>query len=227
MDFTFNLTVNGQSVQIPCNDTFFNYVAYRQNLPEEICLEMIHAIKKSTGKKVAIIYGNCQTAKLQNFFMNNYTFVQEYLLLQIPTVCEYLSDERANLFLENFWSLCDLLISQRVSNNNKYSLKVATQILPTRLPEDTKIIWIPNVYFDGYFPQCKKNPRNVDQHIHEIVYILITEWKSATIMYVFIYIARIFFILRIISVEINIRYPNNFCIFRQSRRLKNKCGKID
>ena len=167
MDLTFNLTVNNQTAQIPCNDLFFNYIAYRNFLPEEIVLEMIHAIKKSADKKVAIIYGNCQTRKLENFLMNNYTFAQKYLVVQIPMVCEYLNEERANLFLENFWSLCDLFISQRISKDNKFSLKVATQNLPARMSEDTKIIWIPNIYFDGYFPQYKKNSRNVDEHIHQ------------------------------------------------------------
>lgn len=167
MYLTFNLTVDGQTAVIKCNDLLFNYVEYRSVLPEQFCLEMIHTIKKHTDKKVAIIWGNCQTGKLQRFLMNNYIFAQNYLVVQIPAVCEYLNEERANLFLENFWSLCDLLISQRISNNNRFSAKVATQNLPARLPENTKIIWIPNIYFDGYFPQYCKNLRNVDEHIHQ------------------------------------------------------------
>ena len=167
MELTFNLTMNGQSIQIPCSDTIFSYVAYRQVLPEEICLGLLNEIKKQSGKKIAIIWGNCQTERLHQFFIRNATFCEKYLILRIPAVYEYYTEEKINLFQENFWSLCDLFISQRVSKDNRFSSKIATQNLPARLPEDTKIIWIPNIYFDGYFPQYKNNLRNADTQIHK------------------------------------------------------------
>lgn len=157
----------GKDYQVTFNDVEFKYFHHRKSLPENTCLEIIDNIKKISGKKIAIIYGNCQTDKLQLFFLNHKIFSEQYFLITIPAVCNYLNDETISLFQENFWSLCDLLISQRVSNDNRYSPLVATQKLPLLLPETAKIIWIPNVYFDGYFPQQSKNPRNVGTDLHQ------------------------------------------------------------
>ena len=46
--------------------------------------------------------------------------------------------------------------------NNKFSRLIATSRLKNLLRPDTKIVWIPNAYFDGYFPQLpEKNKTRV------------------------------------------------------------------
>ena len=148
--------------KIKFNDVVFDYFAYRNILPESICLKILSYIKKKSGKKIAIIFGNCQTEKLQNFLLNNYFFAKKYFAIKLPLIFTY-NDKSLGYFQENFWSLCDLFISQRISNNNHFSPILATQKIPSLLPENAKIIWIPNVYFDGYFPQQKRNLHNVDK----------------------------------------------------------------
>ena len=163
-EYTFTLTNEaGQSWQVQINDTLINYVSCRQALPEQTCVDLINAVKKESGKKLAIVWGNCQTAKLKNFLLNNVAFSEEYLALDIPNLSNAeLVRQFAGHFKESFWSCCDLLISQRVKNDNKFNSALATQNLPSLLPESAKIIWIPNIFFDGYFPQRTTNHRNVD-----------------------------------------------------------------
>lgn len=167
MDLFFD-AVNpaGEKGFVKCNDMVFDYYSYRKEYPEYFCIDLINAIKRCTRKKAAIIFGNCQTLVPAFFLPDNSTFSKEYFLIRIPTVCEFKPGEKTERFQENFWSTCDLLISQRVKKDNKFAPEVATRNLPARLPEDTKIIWIPNVYFDGYFPQRTKNFRNVDLDKH-------------------------------------------------------------
>ena len=153
--------------KINFNDVIFDYVACRNFFPENICLNLIEYIKKQSGKKIAIIFGNCQTGKLQKFLLNNKIFIEKYFVIQIPLVFDYLTDKNVGYFQENFWSLCDLFISQRISNDNRFNPVLATQKIPSLIPEDAKIIWVPNVYFDGYFPQYVKNLRNFGTDIHQ------------------------------------------------------------
>ncbi len=168
--YEYSFTVNGadgKKYQLDFNDVEFDYVACRNILPENACLEIIDYIKKESAKKIAIIYGNCQVGKLKRFLLNHKIFTEKYFTVKIPEVCNYLNDTLIGYFQENFWSFCDLLISQRVKKDNRFSPFVATQDLPSRLPESAKIIWIPNVYFDGYFPQNISNEHNTGQNIHQ------------------------------------------------------------
>lgn len=155
--------IDGRNYQMEFDDSVFDYFAVRYFLYENDCLEIINEIKVRSGKKIAITYGNCQTKLLRAFLLNNQIFSEQYFLIKIPAVCEYGNDDAVRLrFLENFWSLCDLFISQRVKKDNRHSPILATQGILSRLPESAKIIWIPGIHFNGYFPQHKKNLRNVD-----------------------------------------------------------------
>ena len=162
MEFNFQLkTLNNENIRIKCNDIFFNYVEMRKYCSEQDCLQMIEIIKRESGKKMAISFGNCQADRTMNFLINNRVFAKEYFFLTLPAVFEY-QEHQVPMHQEQFWSLCDLLISQRVNNDNKFNAMLATQKLPQWLPEKSKIIWVPNIYFDGYFPQYAHNERNFE-----------------------------------------------------------------
>ena len=147
-------------------DTIFDYRSYRNFLSEQDCITLINMLKEKSGKKVAIIFGNCQTQKLIKMFLNHSVFSQEYFLVQLPPVFNYREQDYA-LLEEHFWSVCDLLISHRVKKDNRFNAKLATQRFTSYLPETSKVIWIPNVYFNGYFPQYKDNEHNIDRHLHQ------------------------------------------------------------
>ena len=153
-------------LKIQCNDKYFNYITYRKFLSEEICIDLINSAKKTFNKKAAIIFGNCQTGQLAKILINNPTFYKNYFIIQLPMVCDY-NDLSLKYFQENFWSVCDLFISHHVNENNRFSPLLATKKLSERLPIGASIIFIPNVYFDGYFPQITKNLHNVDLDKHQ------------------------------------------------------------
>ena len=148
------------------NDVVFDYAACRNFLPENICLQILNHIKEKSGKKIAIIFGNCQTFRLQDFFINNKTFSENYFVVKVLPVWEYTNEILQKSFKENFWSLCDLFISQKIKSTNDYTPLISSRRIASFLPDDAKIIWIPNVYFVGYFPQYVKNLRNLDTDKH-------------------------------------------------------------
>lgn len=120
-EYVFNLVdANRKTFQAKFNDIIFDYTGYRNFFPENICLEILNSLKKQSGKKIAIIFGNCQISKLQDFLMNNICFSERYFLISLPRVCNYNNEKLLGYFQENFWSLCNLFISQRVSNNNRF-----------------------------------------------------------------------------------------------------------
>ena len=105
-EYTFNVTApNGQNAQIKFNDVLFDYVACRKFLPENICLEIIDKIKEVSGKKVAIIFGNCQTQKIIEIFMHNAIFSEQYILLRLPPICHYDNEKSLAYVQEKFWSI--------------------------------------------------------------------------------------------------------------------------
>ena len=68
---------------------------------------------------------------------------------------------------EKFWDLCDLFISQRVSKENRFNPQLSTDELVKLLPNKAHVLWIPNAFFVGYFPQADYNSRNPDKHLHQ------------------------------------------------------------
>ena len=148
--------IAGVTLRIKCRDDLFNYVNYRNILPEKICIALINEIKKKFNKKAVVIFGNCQTRQLLTFLISNPTFYKNYFFIQIPEVCRY-NEKSLPYSQESFWAVTDLFISQRVGKGNRFSPLLATDNLSSKLSENAKIVWIPNVYFDGYFPQHKQD----------------------------------------------------------------------
>ena len=75
--------------------------------------------KKSllSEKKIAVIYGNCQTILIEKAMKLHSVFSQEYTVLHIPKVCEYINNrEMVEYFIhdEIFWKQVDLFIYQTV-----------------------------------------------------------------------------------------------------------------
>ena len=164
MELTFNVKSNdGEIYQYTCKDTIFEYEKFRRILNESDCLTLISELKRLSKKKVAVIYGNCQTNTLVNFLSKNLAFCEEFFIIKLPALFAY-DDNNIKYLDENFWILCDLFISQRVHKNNRFNEKLATKRFSQYLSEDSKIVWIPNMYFKGYFPQFVRNlDHNVDE----------------------------------------------------------------
>ena len=126
---------------------------------EEATLYFLKWLKKE--KKLAAFYGNCQMHMVQRLMVNSKTFMDEFISLELPAVYAYKTEKDFEYFQERFWSELDLLISQRVKTDNRFSAKLATEYVETYLSSDVKCVWVPNVFFDGYFPQEKRNEHNL------------------------------------------------------------------
>lgn len=119
------------------------------------------------NRKIAIVYGNCQTELIQRFLAESEEFISNYIILNIPRVCQ--EDEKTwkKVFETGIFSFCDIFIYQIVSDGNKYGITRSTSRVTGCLTDGCIKVAIPNVYFDGYFPQIVKNKYNVLEDIQE------------------------------------------------------------
>lgn len=116
--------------------------------------ECASVIKKFAGsRKVFYINGNCQTGLLCKYLLANQTFNSRYLYMELPRVCQ------VNASVEKLYDialLCaDLCLSQSISMTNRFSAKLSTQYIREHLRSDARLIIIPKLHFQGYFPQFK------------------------------------------------------------------------
>ena len=157
MEFHFDITgINGEAIEVTMDDVHLRYCDLRKNLPESVCIEMIEQIKKSSGKKCVLLYGNCQTIFLVRMLLRHIHFSRDFFLIEVPAV--HLLDETDFdlIFGEGqLFQLIDLFIAQQVKES-EFRVAPPSATITKLLKFGTKIVWIPNIYFDGYFPQVAK-----------------------------------------------------------------------
>lgn len=135
-------------------------------------MELRGDAKKSLlpDKKIAVVYGNCQTVLIEKAMRLHSLFSKDYIVITIPKVCDYINNkELLEYFTQDriFWEQVDLFIYQTVSVNNRFSETLNTNEILQKLRPDCKTINIVNVYFDGYYPQLIKNERMVLRELHQ------------------------------------------------------------
>ena len=109
-----------------------------------------------TDKKIACLWGNCQTSVLGRIFTFYQDFVKEYVIVELPKVCEYKVYTEIIMHLmerDVFWEHVDLFIYQTVRKDNRFHEVMATEGILRRLRAETVKVNILNLYFMGYFPQ--------------------------------------------------------------------------
>ena len=167
MEIAVKIMAGEKMHELKCMDSVFDYMRFRRLISEKDCLTLIEKLKKGSNKKIAVVFGNCQSNGIIDFLSNHPVFCEEYFFIKLPAAFEY-NNNNVQILDEGFWKLCDLFISQRIHKNNRFHPNIATQRFTQYLPEDAKIIWIPNIYFEGYFPQYLRNLyHNVDTDKHE------------------------------------------------------------
>lgn len=118
-------------------------------------------------RRIAIVYGNCQTELIQRFLTESDEFISAYIIINIPRVCQEDDEIWDMIYESNIFSFCDLLIYQAVSDNNKFGITRSTSNLLKNMSKGCIKVSIPNIYFDGYFPQIQKNKYNVLEDVQE------------------------------------------------------------
>lgn len=120
-----------------------------------------------TDKKIACLWGNCQTSVLERIFTFYQDFVKEYVIVELPKVCEYeIYTEIIMHLMEQdvFWEYVDLFIYQTVHDDNRFHAMMATEGILRRLRAEAIKVNILNLYFMGYFPQiAEKKERQLPE----------------------------------------------------------------
>lgn len=158
LQFQFSVTRDdGAVINFEVDDFAIDYLALRSHFSESICLEVIEQVKKQSGKKCAFVFGNCQKIFLSRMFLRHIEFSRKYFLLYIPAV-HLLDKKQFDLIFGaggQFLQLVDLFISQQIKGAEFKHAPSSTSLMQL-LQFGTKVVWIPNIYFDGYFPQVAK-----------------------------------------------------------------------
>lgn len=139
-------------------------------------------------KKVALIYGNCQTEIIANMLEYNTEFARQYMLLRVPQVHLYRSDKQIEMLLysDEIMKLIDLFIFQNVREDNRYNERLGTNNIQKMLSESCRKLSIHNIYFDGYFIQYDANEKRYLNNMNEkefpytdgIVHAFVNEGKK-------------------------------------------------
>lgn len=156
-------SLNGEPIKFFQDDLEIKYLDLRRFFSAENCLELIQAVKKVTGKKCAVFFGNCNMSAVRKFLLRNTKFRREYFLLELPddwwydkTRWEFVLGGGGQLF-----QTVDLLGMQRDKSRNSHWFFVPSDEIVSWCRSDAKIFYIPRTIFEGYFPQhFAFNPRD-------------------------------------------------------------------
>lgn len=145
-------------------------------------------VKKT--RKIALIYGNCQTEIISNMLEYNNDFEMQYMLVRVPQIHLYRDEDQIEqIFYKNkIMQLIDLFIYQNVRENNRFYPRLGTDMILKQFNNHCRKMPIHNIYFDGYFVQYDANNdryfQNLDQkdfpYTDGIVNTLLEEGKSVS-----------------------------------------------
>lgn len=145
-------------------DNYRTYLDYRKlyivsNLLEIKLGEMLNKLKDYCNKELLVAYGNCQVMSINSIIETSKNILSNYIVLNVPPVYEIKSNETLKT---DVIKQIDVLIYQKVADDNRWSLQHATNYIIDNLCTNAKKVCIPNIYYDGYFPQTstlnKYNP---------------------------------------------------------------------
>jgi hypothetical protein len=129
------------------NLVFIGELVGIENL-EIICSKLIGK------KKTALIIGNCQTAGIKKIMCSSPTFMEEYIVIDVPMIHLITESEKEILEKCKFvFNNLSLLITQIISENNSFFDFFCTENIRKIIGDNTKLVLIPTLYFDIYFPQ--------------------------------------------------------------------------
>lgn len=140
------------------------------------------------NKSLVIVHGNCQTHVVCNMLSNNEEFQKRYVVCEMPRLwLEEDAEEYEVLFESQILARASFFLTQKISETNRFGREISSESMISLISERCKVIWIPNLYFTGYFPQLKKYDQELkyawweehvlpihNEHIEtEVIYLLI------------------------------------------------------
>lgn len=116
------------------------------------------------NQRIAIIVGNCQTEYIQKYMCQSKKFISEYIFVKIPMI-HMMDSEREMVLKQNqyIFKKCSLFLTQIISENNGFSKFLSTENICNLLGNTTKVVKIPVLYFDIYFPQTIHQRKEIQE----------------------------------------------------------------
>lgn len=143
------------------------YEEVRKYYTEEQTTQYISWLKRN--RRIALLYGNCQTGIMMKILAHHVGFRNDYLILEVPAVFQFASEKEIEQFLDDkvLWGMVDLLIYQEVRKDNRFSPRLASDEIIGRVRAECQKVRIVNVFFDGYFPQLKPVRKRWGVELHQ------------------------------------------------------------
>lgn len=140
---------------------FFRYDELKKYTKNNIQLmdDILQYIEKY--KKIATVYGNCQSLYVNMLLQKSEQFTKDYIMCVMPFIQNML-EERNTGIAEGVLKHFSCFIYQIAKRDNVFGEKLSTDVLLSLLKDDVKKCSIPFVYLSSYFPQYIKNTRNDD-----------------------------------------------------------------
>lgn len=106
------------------------------------------------GRKIAMVIGNCQTEYIRKYMCQSPNFTEGYIFLKIPMIHRINQNDQSVLEKNKYiFEKCSLCITQIIAENNEFSRFLSTSNVLQLVGNKTKVIKIPVLYFDNYYPQ--------------------------------------------------------------------------
>ncbi len=126
-----------------------NYLGCRRDL----FLQQITRVLN--GRRICVLFGNCQTETVSRLLVSVPQFHEKYLLIKIPAIYDPSCRKAVQLLIDSgVFGRCSLLISQHIEKTNRFFEGLSSDFLKSELPEYAMTVKIPNLFMKGYFPDA-------------------------------------------------------------------------
>lgn len=112
------------------------------------------------NRKFVVVHGNCQTHAVIRMLAGNRQFCEKYFTCIMPKMWENEKEKMEMMIESGVFGFADCLVTQVVSEDNKFGNIFSTEFLKSLIPNECKVITISNLFFMGYFPQYRKMKNN-------------------------------------------------------------------
>ena len=122
---------------------------------------LLYLINKIIGqRKLVTVFGNCQTEVIVHLLACNRKVSEKILVLKIPPLFYDECIPVLKYLIKNgVWKKIDIFITHVVRQDNRFSQELSTEYLTSLLSDECEVIKIPNLFFQGYWPDAYDIPR--------------------------------------------------------------------
>lgn len=108
-------------------------------------------------KKIMLFNGNCQTVAIRYYLKRVKEFTDNYWIFSMPWFWIEKNTDKYNILIDlDIYKFADVFVTQQIKENNAFGSNISTHNLIGKLDEKCRVIVIPNVYSQVYYPQSGK-----------------------------------------------------------------------